>query len=246
MTCCHLSRRRRSISTTSASLTRPRLTTTGPVVSRGTPLARDSSEVGRSALECSAGTTKACCSSAVSTASVVMVASSPWSVGAETGYTIDTFAKPRLSLRANIISGNRSADSANLQTFNPLFPKGKYFGELTPVGPCNLINLVGAVGLKLSDQIAVYVQGGPLLALRRTRCRLRLRWKYCSRLRFRSRRYKQRTLSRNPTGICSRVKSRQGFAFLISYSQFAPGSFVRDTRPSETIHFFAAGASFQF
>ena len=43
----------------------------------GTPLARDSSEVGRSALECSTGTTKACYSSAVSTASVVMVASSP-------------------------------------------------------------------------------------------------------------------------------------------------------------------------
>ena len=49
----------------------------GPVASCGTPLARDSSEVGRSALECSTGTTKACCSSAVSTASVVMVASSP-------------------------------------------------------------------------------------------------------------------------------------------------------------------------
>ena len=72
-----------------------------------------------------------------------------WSVGTETGYTIDTFATPRLSLRANIISGNRSADSANLQTFNPLFPKGKYFGELTPVGPYNLINLLGAVGFDI-------------------------------------------------------------------------------------------------
>jgi hypothetical protein len=36
------------------------------------------------------------------------------------------------------------------------------------------------------------------------------------------------------------------FAFLISYSKFAPGSFVRDTRPSETIHFFAAGPSSSF
>ena len=139
----------------------PRLTIAEPVASCGTPLARDSSEVGRSALECSTGTTKACCSSAVSTASVVMVASSPGAWERELGYTIDTFATPRLSLRANIISGNRSVDSANLQTFNPLFPKGKYFGELTPVGPYNLINRLGAVGLSLSDQIAVYVQGGP-------------------------------------------------------------------------------------
>jgi Alginate export len=36
------------------------------------------------------------------------------------------------------------------------------------------------------------------------------------------------------------------FAFLISYSRFAPGSFIRDTGPSETIHFFAAEAVFQF
>ena len=32
----------------------------------------------------------------------------------------------------------------------------------------------------------------PLSALQRTRCRLRLRWKYCSRVRFRSRRYLRR------------------------------------------------------
>ena len=36
------------------------------------------------------------------------------------------------------------------------------------------------------------------------------------------------------------------FAFLISYSKFIPGSFIRDTGPSETIHFFAAEAVFQF
>ena len=36
------------------------------------------------------------------------------------------------------------------------------------------------------------------------------------------------------------------FAFLISYSQFVPGSFIRDTGPSETIYFFAVEAVFQF
>jgi Alginate export len=87
-----------------------------------------------------------------------------WSVGTETGYTIDTFTQPRLSLRANIISGNRSADSANLQTFNPLFPKGKYFGELTPVGPYNLINMLGAVGLALTRRPLLALQRAPLLS----------------------------------------------------------------------------------
>ena len=83
-----------------------------------------------------------------------MVASSPGAWERKLAKrTIDTFVKPRLSLRANIISGNRSADSANLQTFNPLFSKGKYFGELTPVGPYNLINLLGAVGLTLLTKL---------------------------------------------------------------------------------------------
>lgn len=36
------------------------------------------------------------------------------------------------------------------------------------------------------------------------------------------------------------------WAFLVSYSQFVPGSFIRDTGPAETIHFFAVEAVFQF
>jgi Alginate export len=169
-----------------------------------------------------------------------------WSVGTETGYTIDTFAKPRLSLRANIISGNRSADSANLQTFNPLFPKGKYFGELTPVGPYNLINLLGAVGLKLSDQIAVYVQGGPY-------------WRYSAHDAVYGLGGNIVRASDSDPGDTSSAhfigtqlefvvewNPAREFAFLISYSRFAPGSFIRDTCPSETIHFFAAEAVFQF
>ena len=169
-----------------------------------------------------------------------------WSVGTETGYMIDTFAKPRLSLRANIISGNRSADSANLQTFNPLFPKGKYFGELTPVGPYNLINLLGAVGLKLSDQIAVYVQGGPY-------------WRYSAHDAVYGLGGNIVRASDSDPGDTSSAhfigtqlefvvewNPAREFAFLISYSKFAPGSFIRDTGPSETIHFFAAEAVFQY
>jgi hypothetical protein len=84
-----------------------------------------------------------------------------WSVGTETGYMLATLFSPRFSLRANIISGNEDANDANLQTFNPLFPKGKYFGDLIPVGPYNLINVLVAVGLTVTEQIAFSVQGGP-------------------------------------------------------------------------------------
>jgi len=169
-----------------------------------------------------------------------------WSVGTETGYTLDTFAKPRLSLRANIISGNKSADSANLQTFNPLFPKGKYFGELTPVGPYNLINVLGAVGLTLTEQITVFVQGGPY-------------WRYSAHDAVYGVGGNIVRASDSGPGDTSNArfigtqlefvaewKPARELAFLVSYSQFVPGSFIRDTGPSETIHFFAVEAVFQF
>jgi hypothetical protein len=41
----------------------------------------------------------------------------------------------------NIISGDDNPGDADLQTFNALFPKGKYFGEIGLLGPYNLINL---------------------------------------------------------------------------------------------------------
>ena len=169
-----------------------------------------------------------------------------WSVGTETGYTIDTFGTPRLALRANIISGNRNDDSANLQTFNPLFPKGKYFGELTPVGPYNLINLIGAVGLTLTEQVTVSVQGGPY-------------WRYSTHDAVYGLGGNIVRASDSGPGATSNARfigtqlefvaewnPAREFAFLISYSQFVPGSFIRDTGPSETIYFFAVEAVFQF
>ena len=42
---------------------------------------------------------------------------------------------PRFALRASIISGDRDREDADLNTFNPFFPKGNYFGESSTLGP---------------------------------------------------------------------------------------------------------------
>ena len=74
-----------------------------------------------------------------------------WSVGSDTGYTFSTLRwTPRLSLKANIISGDDNAADSDLQTFNPLFPRGKYFGEMGLLGPYNLINLHPSVEFELN------------------------------------------------------------------------------------------------
>jgi Alginate export len=66
-----------------------------------------------------------------------------WTVASETGYRFPTVRlKPRFSAKADISSGDNPL-SKTLGTFNPLFPKGNYFGVLatTGSGPINFIDV---------------------------------------------------------------------------------------------------------
>jgi hypothetical protein len=58
-----------------------------------------------------------------------------WTVASETGYRLPTVPlKPRFSVKADISSGDDPRTNT-LGTFNPLFPKGNYFGVLATTGP---------------------------------------------------------------------------------------------------------------
>jgi len=66
-----------------------------------------------------------------------------WTLASETGYRFTTVPlKPRFSVRADIASGD-DPGTKSLGTFNPLFPKGNYFGVIatTGPGPSNFIDL---------------------------------------------------------------------------------------------------------
>jgi Alginate export len=54
-----------------------------------------------------------------------------WAVQTETGYTFPVRFTPRLALRADVASGGQHPNGGSLNTFNPLFPRGAYFGPLT-------------------------------------------------------------------------------------------------------------------
>jgi hypothetical protein len=165
-----------------------------------------------------------------------------WSAGTETGYTFDTLFRPRFALRGNFISGDSNPEDDNLQTFNPLFPKGKYFGELTPVGPYNLINVLGALSLKLNERVNLYVQGGPY-------------WRYSTGdavygvggniVRGNAERGGA-TFIGTQFEVVAEWNPLRELAFLVSYSQFTPGAFIRETGPAETIYFLAIEATVQF
>jgi Alginate export len=79
-----------------------------------------------------------------------------WSIASDTGYTWSKAPlTPRLGLSANIASGDTDPDDANLQTFNPMYPRGNYFSELALLGPRNFYNLHPFLTFNPIDQITV-------------------------------------------------------------------------------------------
>ena len=168
---------------------------------------------------------------------------SAWSVASNTGYTFrDAPLQPRLALKANLISGDHDPANPDVQTFNPLFPKGKYFGELTPLGPVNLVHVNPYVVLRLTDKLqltgnvafywresdddAVYAFGGV-------------------------------DVLRADTGTGARYVGTQAellleyqadrhLSLLVSYSIFTDGDFIDATGADEPIHFVGLEAMYRF
>ncbi|WP_431294538.1 alginate export family protein [Pedobacter sp. P26] len=79
-----------------------------------------------------------------------------WTMALEFGYTFEkTKFKPSFNLRNDYISGDQKAGDRKLQTFNPLYPKGGYFGFNPLIGPSNLIDLHPYLTLSLTDKLSV-------------------------------------------------------------------------------------------
>jgi len=77
-----------------------------------------------------------------------------WTAASDIGYTAHALPlEPRLGLKADIISGNRDPDGRTLGTFNALFPRGAYFGEIALIGPANLIDVHPALDLRLTRDL---------------------------------------------------------------------------------------------
>jgi len=65
-----------------------------------------------------------------------------WTGSVDLGYSFEnTKFKPTINLRNDYISGDNHQGDGNLQTFNPIYPKGGYFGFSPQIGPVNLIDI---------------------------------------------------------------------------------------------------------
>ncbi len=164
-----------------------------------------------------------------------------WSIASETGYTLSAVPlKPRITLRANIASGDKG-DGDRLQTFNALFPKGKYFGELSPIGPMNIINLHPAIDLDLGGGFELGVAGVAY-------------WRQSKgdgiydlpgNLARRGTRADRRFIGAQGELLLS-WQADPTLSYAASYSLFAPGGFIEDSGPARTIHMLGLEAMFRF
>jgi hypothetical protein len=68
-----------------------------------------------------------------------------WAFATETAYRLATSLwRPRVSVRADIASGDADAGDVTLHSFNPLFPGNSFAGAVGLLGPTNLTDLTAA------------------------------------------------------------------------------------------------------
>ena len=146
---------------------------------------------------------------------------------------------PYAEVRLNFISGDKDRDDGRLGTFNPLFATGQFFGDIGQLGPMNLVNLRPNFGLHLD-------------ATWRLSAALTFYW----RQRLEDGVYgPARNLLRPDGGSRARYVGTQGDVALdkgvsrklslrFVYAFFAPGRFIRETGPADTVHFVQANVVF--
>lgn len=165
-----------------------------------------------------------------------------WTVASDTGYTFASAPlSPRVALRADVTSGDADPTDRSLNTFNPLFPKGNYFGESAILGPLNLIDIHPMVQLHLSEAVSLdagwtwywrYSKGDGI---------------YGNGL----------NLIQAPAGNAAHYIGNE-LSFVLnwevnrqigvtaSYSHFFAGTFLEETGPGKDVDYFAVAVSYRF
>ena len=77
-----------------------------------------------------------------------------WTFSINTGYKFSKIKrKPEIGLKTEWISGDALYEDTKLQTFNPLFPRGGYFGLVSLIGPSNLFDIHPSLTLDLTKKL---------------------------------------------------------------------------------------------
>ena len=151
------------------------------------------------------------------------------------------FFKPRLHLNSGLASGDRDGHSADLHTFNALFPRGQYFSDTGLIGPYNVVNAREGVLLNLgktltidtlageywreSEDDGVYRNGGGVL--------------------YPASRGRGKYVATQVESVAD-FEPVHGVACRLTLAHFAPGAFVRSTPHHRSVWFVGAETRWWF
>lgn len=164
-----------------------------------------------------------------------------WTVASDTGYTFEGIAcTPRVGLRADVISGDTSPTDNTLGTFNALFPRGAYFGEIALIGPANLLDVHPSLELHLTKSVTIsadwdffwrystddglYDNGGNVI---------------------RGADGSARFIGHQPS-IGMEWQIERHTTFSVVYSHFFAGNFIEESGPSADVDFVGAWVQYRF
>jgi len=165
-----------------------------------------------------------------------------WTAASDVGFTFqEILLKPRIGLKANVTSGDENPNNAQLQTFNPLYPKGAYFGEPALIGPANHIDLHPAVDLALSRKVTLSLNWdwfwrenthdgiyGPAVNL------------------IQSGQTSDARYIGDQAEAMLEFRLSRHFTVTADYAHFFAGDFLKETTPGKDVDYFSAWVTFRF
>ncbi len=142
---------------------------------------------------------------------------------------------------ADIISGDSDPDDGELGTFNPLFPRGKYFGALSPVGPRNLIDVKPTLTVHPRNDVAVSLSAAAYWRQSTTDGIYAVPGNL-----LRSGKGSDARFIGNQVELTVAWQATSELNLTASISAFDPGRFIAETGPANTITLVAVMATFRF
>lgn len=165
-----------------------------------------------------------------------------WSQATETTLALSEHAPLRqLRIRANYASGDRAGTGDRLEGFNAMFPKGRYFGELTPVGPRNIINVNPAIVLRPSPALNIELSAAAFWRASRGDGIYDLAGRE-----IRSEGSTGKRHIGNQIEASATLDLERGWSLAASLGVFTAGGFVQTRRAAGTTVMMGAEASFKF
>lgn len=164
-----------------------------------------------------------------------------WTISTETYFQLPGKWEPTIGLKAEIISGDKDPQDGDLQTFNPLYPRGGYFGLLALIGPSNLMDIHPSLKIKPAKRLLINLDWD-----------LFWRHRLTDGIYFPSGRLNVEGRLSNNRFIGHQAGLQVAFAvsrFLeveTSYFYFFPGDFMRDRTPGANFSQLGFSCSFKF